>query len=441
MFARMFTAQTGRGRLIAVGLLLVAVAMGLAACRGFFGQAPIALLVIDAGGDSEIPVVVDFDISGSTDPDGTIVAYVLDYGDGSTPLEGVDVTDAITYTYDVAGTYTVVLTVTDNDGRVAMANQTITIGPVMITFAANRIANYDIFRMESDGSGQAAVFTTNTVDELFPNLVRRTRDWIAYAAEDGADWNIWKMNVSGGGRTQLTLETGSNQIQPSWSYDATKIAYASNDTQTPSQTTWEIWTMTSTGATQAQLTLQTPSWAIAPAYSPVNNDLVFVSDKNSTGDSSLWKREADGTTSELYDTGEANGRAGDASPAIAGLGVDLELPTDAGISVPSWSPDGDYIAFARQRGTGEIDIYVVEDDGSDPKSLEAFITAEYEVTNTAITTDDDEFCPFWLEDDSGIAYVKDDGTGAYQIYVVEFATGTVTKLTSLGDNVSPASER
>jgi len=440
MFARMFTARTGRGRFIAVGLLLVAVAMGLAACRGFFGQAPIALLVIDAGGDSEIPVAVDFDISESTDPDGTIVAYVLDYGDGSTPLEGVDVTDAITYTYDVAGTYTVVLTVTDNDGRVAMVNQTFTIGPVMITFAANRIASYDIFRMQSDGTGQAAVFTTNTVDELFPNLVRRTRDWIAYAAEDGADWNIWKMNVTGGGRTQLTRETGSNQIQPSWSYDATKIAYASNDTQTPSQTTWEIWTMTSTGDTQTQLTLQTPSWAIAPAYSPVNNDLVFVSDKDSTGDSSLWMREADGTTFELYDTGDVGGRAGDASPAIAGLAVGLELPTDAGISVPSWSPDGAHIAFARQRGTGEIDIYIVESSGSSPETLEDFVNGETG-TATNITTDDDEFCPFWLEDNSGIAYVKDDGTGAYQIYVVEFATGTVTKLTALGDNLSPASER
>lgn len=434
------TASRGSWKRFAAFCLLVALAVGLAACRGFFGQAPIAFMVPDDGGDTEVPVTVTFDISGSNDPDGTIAGFELDFGDGSTEATGTDVSIAIAHPYETAGTFTAILTITDNDGRIGMENAVITVGPVMITFAALRAGDYDIFRMEADGSDQGAVLNTAD-DELFPDLQRRTRDKIAFAAEDDTSWNIWTMTVTGGSQSQLTTQTPSNQIQPSWSADGSKLAYASNAAQTPSETTWEIYTMTAAGATQAQLTSQSPSWAIAPVYSPVNNDLVFVSDKDSAGESSLWLREADGTTTEIYDTGVAGGRAGDPSPAtIVDPSLGLELPGSAGISRPSWSPGGDWIAFARKAGS-DIDIYVVESDGSNAQSLEDFVDAEYDVTNSDITTSDDEFCPFWLEDESGLAYVKPDTGGDYQIYKVDFTSGAVTKLTATGDNVSPASER
>jgi len=69
--------------------------------------------VADAGPDRTVIVdeVVTFDGSGSYDIDGTIIAYDWDFGDGST---GTGVTT--THAYGVAGTYTVILTVTDNGG-------------------------------------------------------------------------------------------------------------------------------------------------------------------------------------------------------------------------------------------------------------------------------------------------------------------------------------
>lgn len=57
------------------------------------------------------PVQVDFDASGSNDPDGTIVSYDWDFGDGNTG-NGV----SPSHTYLAAGNYTVTLTVTDDDG-------------------------------------------------------------------------------------------------------------------------------------------------------------------------------------------------------------------------------------------------------------------------------------------------------------------------------------
>ncbi|MEA1871525.1 MAG: PKD domain-containing protein, partial [Candidatus Bipolaricaulota bacterium] len=369
------TAARRKAKLFITAFLLVGLMLGLAACRGFFGQAPIALLTIAPLVDEEVPVEITCDISGSNDPDGTIASYEIDYGDGSTHDTGIDVTDVLTHEYTVEGTYNVALTITDSDGRIGMDTKTVAIGPVMITFASDRSGNYGIYRMQGDGSNEIAVRDT-TYDEFFPDLVRGTRGKIAYAVEDGTSWNIYSMTVDGTNNTPLTTQTPSNQIQPSWSYDGEKIAYASNadDTQTPSSTTWEIWTMNADGSNQQPLTSQTPSWAIAPVYSPVTNDLLFVSNLNNTGTgTAIWKW--DGTLTQLYPTTiNHNDNYGDASVAIAGFAPPLDLPAGVGISKPAWSLDGTKIAFSTDKDGGAINIYVMNADGSGaPQTLETYV--------------------------------------------------------------------
>lgn len=65
---------------------------------------------------------VDFNAQGSTDPDGSILSYRWDFGNG-------DSSTAInpTYTYQTAGNYTAVLTVTDNDGLASSASVFVTV--------------------------------------------------------------------------------------------------------------------------------------------------------------------------------------------------------------------------------------------------------------------------------------------------------------------------
>jgi PKD repeat protein len=65
---------------------------------------------------------ISFDAAESHDPDGTIVAYSWDFGDGSTAT-GVTVSHA----YSDNGLYLVTLTVTDNDGATASAHATKTV--------------------------------------------------------------------------------------------------------------------------------------------------------------------------------------------------------------------------------------------------------------------------------------------------------------------------
>jgi len=67
---------------------------------------------------------ITFDASGSADPDGRVVSYAWDFGDGSTAT-GVRVNKR----YNSAGSYTVRLVVTDDRGATDSEAKTVTVGP------------------------------------------------------------------------------------------------------------------------------------------------------------------------------------------------------------------------------------------------------------------------------------------------------------------------
>jgi PKD repeat protein len=72
-----------------------------------------------------IVLTCNFDASGSSDPDGIILSHAWNFGDGTS---GSGVTASRTYT--AAGTYAVVLTVTDNDGKTSTQSRSVTVvGP------------------------------------------------------------------------------------------------------------------------------------------------------------------------------------------------------------------------------------------------------------------------------------------------------------------------
>jgi parallel beta-helix repeat protein len=81
--------------------------------------------VADSGGpySGRIGQVINMNGSGSRDPDGSIIFYRWNFGDGSSEI--LDRTPK--HTYNDPGTYTVTLTVVDNSGRSEIANTTATI--------------------------------------------------------------------------------------------------------------------------------------------------------------------------------------------------------------------------------------------------------------------------------------------------------------------------
>ncbi len=88
------------------------------------------------------PLVVNFSGVGSTDPDGTIVSYTWDFGDGASASNST-----ASHTYTIPGVYTVTLTVTDNVGATNTAKATVTI------LAANMLPKASLNL--STGSGEA----------------------------------------------------------------------------------------------------------------------------------------------------------------------------------------------------------------------------------------------------------------------------------------------
>jgi PKD repeat protein len=77
---------------------------------GQVNQPPVAVASADPDHGSA-PLTVQFSADGSSDPDGSIVAYAWDFGDGSTSSEADPA-----HTYMAVGTFQAMLTVTDDDG-------------------------------------------------------------------------------------------------------------------------------------------------------------------------------------------------------------------------------------------------------------------------------------------------------------------------------------
>jgi len=105
--------------LLALGLSLSIVLL-LASCSNPFNPRPKPIVRVSGGlAFGTAPFTVAFDISDSSDPNGEIVFFTFDFGDGSTPVERTDLSELIEHTYENAGSYFAKLTATDNEGATA----------------------------------------------------------------------------------------------------------------------------------------------------------------------------------------------------------------------------------------------------------------------------------------------------------------------------------
>jgi PKD repeat protein len=97
--------------------------------------------------------MASFDGSASYDPDGTVVSYDWNFGDGTPHGSG----RTVTHSYAAAGTYMVTLTVTDNKGATGTGTLTVTVGAGgmvdMATPADMAMMSMDAGMMGSDGGG------------------------------------------------------------------------------------------------------------------------------------------------------------------------------------------------------------------------------------------------------------------------------------------------
>ena len=137
-------------------------------------QAPSASFTATPGtGQSSLNV--NFDASGSSDPDGTIADYAWDFGDG-TGGSGVNAS----HSYSAAGTYDAELTVTDNDGATGVANHTIVVseppptGPAISTGTVTGVGSsgWTTVILPRSYTSMVVVASTNYDSGSVPGVVR-----------------------------------------------------------------------------------------------------------------------------------------------------------------------------------------------------------------------------------------------------------------------------
>jgi PKD repeat protein len=105
---------------------------------------------------------VVFDGTGSYDPDGTIVSYEWDFGDGSPTVSGA----VVTHAYEVAGAFVATLCVTDDEGNESCCSVTVTVElcviPVPVDIKPTSCPNP--LNTKSNGVLPVAVLGTETFD-------------------------------------------------------------------------------------------------------------------------------------------------------------------------------------------------------------------------------------------------------------------------------------
>ena len=201
-----------------------------------------------------------------------------------------------------------------------------------IAFKSDRNGNFDIYVMDADGSNQRQITDDPANDEDPAWSPDGTR--IVFHSERKGSMEVFVMNADGSDVTQLTNTMGKNGI-PAWSPDGTRIAYTGNR-----YLGWNVYVMDADGDNDRRLT--DGHGACRPDWSPDGKKIAFVSKKaDEKGD--VWVMNADGSDHVLLTFDEQN--------------YDY---------YPAWSPDGRHIVYANgpEAHSGNWDIYVMTADGT-----------------------------------------------------------------------------
>ncbi len=264
-------------------------------------------------------------------------------------------------------------------------------------------ANYDLYVMNTDGSGVTNV--TRSPDDVRRGVSQYYAEWspdgsmIAYDSDDGgfhvmnADgsderkivdeggsptWSpdgswiafvmgrdhgaeLWKIHPDGTGLTQLTQSTGSDEL-PVWSPDGSRIAFLRDRV---------LYLVNADGTGLTVLADIQGAYPFQPQWSPDGTTLVFEVEMPSETPSEQAGRN--------YDIFEVNADG-------TGL-IDLTPTANVAENYPIWSPDGGEIAFGASDvltgdNTGSYDLYTMNPDGTGVNRLttDGGLGAEFDIS-------------------------------------------------------------
>lgn len=206
------------------------------------------------------------------------------------------------------------------------------IAETKIYFVSSRTGSKEIWQMDYDGQNQHQVTHLGSIS-LSPR-VSPDGSRIAFASlgHDGWAIRMFSLDLDRVVAFPAGVAGGANQ-SPAWSADGSKIAFSSSRSGDP-----EIWVADAGGGNLHRITsFVGPD--VSPTWNPrTNAQLAWVSGR--TGLPQIYTMDADG--------------------------ANIQRLTDGGYAIsPSWSPNGQFLAFSwnRKYGPGDPggqDIYVMD---------------------------------------------------------------------------------
>jgi Tol biopolymer transport system component/polyisoprenoid-binding protein YceI len=219
---------------------------------------------------------------------------------------------------------------------------------------------------------------------------------VSMREEDGDTIAVYTVNVDGSDLTRLVKplrESGSwsSDLAPELSPDGSKVAYTRGIATQTSGEADQIHVIDSTGSGRPkQLTEGSFTATLWPTWSPDGSRLAFAQGEGDS--SSIWVMNANGKNRRALTEDDL-----------------VEETTFTPDEFPTWSPDGERIAYTSFLPDGNDDIFVMNADGSSPTRLTS--GPEYDAD------------PDWSPNGRLIAFSRDgdiytmspDGSGARQL--------------------------
>jgi Tol biopolymer transport system component len=243
-----------------------------------------------------------------------------------------------------------------------------------VVFSDGPDQHSEVYIANSDGTGITNISNNQTADDGYPDW-SPLGDKIAFETNRDGNYEIYVADPTGANLQNLTSDTSADR-HPRWSPDGSRIAYNRNS---------RLYVMDANGANKTEVATLTITNLQLFAWAPDNQHLVFES-------------------------------VGDIYVADITGGQPIRITTDGTAPpdyAPTWSPDGNLIAYSHSGTSGDSLVVRAPAMGS---------------TATPLTTGTWQSAS-WAADSMSLLITMVDG-GAYDVSTVNLSTHNVTPIST-----------